>query len=232
MQISPPFPPLFLLLQPFRTRTHLPPSSLVPLCRPPEPPSDGNAELQKRRDPQRRLHLRLTPTQPPGRDSADQDGRHSPDPPIPLDVLRQPVRQGRIGRNIVVHAGQHDRRDLIEPHEPTGGHLPAELEREERQRDQLEEQPPTRQRGIDRPVRDQVRLDQGRGDNDEEALDEERAEERAALAGAEAARRGGEGEGADKEGADGREGLEPAEGLAVREVGGAQAEEDGVSCAR
>ena len=79
-------------------------------------------------------------------------------------------------------------------------------------------------------MRDEVRFNERDGYDDEDGLHEEGDDEGDAGAGPDAARDGREDERAEEEGDDGDEGFEPALGFVGGLVGGAQSEEDGVSC--
>lgn len=178
------------------------------------------------------MHATTAATQPASDNSANQQEDHTTNATIALHVRRRLIRNLRIRRNIKVDTGQDHGRNFIIPQRATAGHCARGLECQEADRDQLQEEGSSIEGLVGRGVGDEIGLDQGHGDDDQDGLDEEGDEEGAAAEGAYATHDDGEDHGAGEEGGDGDEGFEPAPWFTGGLVGGAEAEEDGISCVR
>lgn len=203
----------------------------------PSQPRHSDDHLNGPGNPQRDRHAHPRPLQPGAQDAAgdhQDDGRHAP---VPLDVAPQGRQDLGVGEQVAVERGQDVCRHLVEAQDAAGDDLAAELEGQEGQR------------GVGHAVR-LVALEDGVGgggaearhveggrdgalrqcgrDEDEDRLDEEGEGEGGLAPGPNPARLTEE-EAARPEGRDGDEGLEPQGGGAVREVGRAKGQEDGIT---
>lgn len=138
----------------------------------------------------------------------------------------------RVGGDIEVHARQHDDRNLAEAQEATRGQTACRLERQERDRDELEKERTTRQRGRRSGMRNEVCFDESAGDDDERGLNQERETERDGPARTEEVHSPGEGERARHEGRYGNQRLEPAKWFGLGLTRSPEAERDRVPCDR